>query len=260
MSRAAQTRTRTFFPTAINAFRQCPERYYLKYIRKRKRPMPFSRPLITGSAAHRLVAEVLPDFMQTGEIPVDIAPRALREVSTTEYPADELSYRDQDAASVAACTTAALDMIPAGSSSLLQERNLYAPLGRSGVQVGARIDLVLRRDNGDIEHIDFKTGKIRDDAIQNLIARAVVGRKFGIQQRIRTTTLYLQHRHTQSTILDRRTGRRDWKAIARDIRDIRSLDDFPPRPGPLCDYCPYQARDCTAWLATEGSQREEADL
>jgi len=260
MSRATQTRTRTFFPTAINVFRQCPERYYLKYIRKRKRPMPFSRPLACGGAAHRLIAAVLPDFMLNGEIPADLEQRALDEVSAAAYPAGELAYRKQDARDIAKWTLTAFEMIPPGSRSMLQERKLYAPLGRSSVQIGAQIDLVLRRDDGNIEHIDFKTGKVRDDAVQNLIARAVVGRKFGIQQPIRTTTLYLQHRRTQSTILDRRTSRREWESIARDIRDIRSLDDFPPRPGPLCVYCPYQARDCTAWCATEDFQREDADL
>ena len=228
-----------------------------QYARKRKRPPPFSRPLVTGGATHRLIAEVLPDFMQTGEIPADIESRALREVSTTEYLADELPYREQDAASVAECTAAAFEMIPPGSSSLLQERNLYAPLGRSGVQVGARIDLVLSHANGEIEHIDFKTGKIRDDVVQTLIARAVVGNRFGNTRRIRTTTLYLQHRERRTKALDRASSGTDWRAIARDIRDIRLLDSFPPSPGPLCDYCPYQARDCSAWRPNAGNQRGE---
>ncbi len=63
---------RTFFPTAINTFRQCPERYYHYYIRKRRPPMPFSRPMIMGGATHRMIASILPRYLQYGEV----APRS----------------------------------------------------------------------------------------------------------------------------------------------------------------------------------------
>lgn len=240
-------RPRTFFPTAINAFRQCPEKYYHQYIRKQKGVQPFSRPMILGGATHRLIASILPGYMQSGEIPADIERQALEEISTSDYPDEEKQYREQDALDVVDLTRSAIEMLPAGATSVLQERNLYAPVGRSGIQIGARVDLVLRSDVGEIEHVDFKTGKVRDNTVQSLMARTVVGRRFRNAGEIRSTTLYLAHRQRQTLTLDRDVSRLDWEGIARNIRDIRSLERFAPTPGPLCDYCPFRARECSVW-------------
>lgn len=238
-------RPRTFFPTAITTFRQCPEKYYHQYLRKRKGVQPFSRPMIIGGATHRLIASILPRYLRNGDIGPDLERKALEEISTSDYPDEERRYREQDALDVVDMTHTALDMIPTGSTSLLQERSLYAPLGRSEVQIGARVDLVLRTADGAIEHVDFKTGKVRDNTVQSLMARAVVGRRFGANSDIRTTTLFLAHRQRQTAALDRETSAPDWRTIAGNIREIRSLERFPPSPGPLCEYCPFRARECS---------------
>ena len=245
MRQSEPTPPRTFFPTAIMTFRNCPERYYHQYIRKRKRPAPFSRPMVVGGAAHRLIARALPPYFQSGEVALDLGSEAMREISSTAYPEDEFSHREEDAANVVDLTRTALDMMPTDAGLLLQERRLFAPLGRSGVQIGAQIDLVLGRSDGSIEHIDFKTGKLRDNTVQSLLARAVVGRRFPNAPGVQTTTLHLAHRKRDTGCLTREASRDDWRDIARNIRDIRSLDRFPPRPSPLCSYCPYQSRDCS---------------
>ncbi|MEZ4569903.1 MAG: PD-(D/E)XK nuclease family protein [Thermomicrobiales bacterium] len=247
MPAPAQSRPRTFFPTAINMYRQCPERYYRHYILKKRRPQPFSRPLLTGGATHRLIARVLPTFMRTGQKPKDLLPDALREVSTSEYPPEEVDQRERDAADVVEWTFRALDMLPERSSLRLQERQLSCAAGKSGVEIGAQVDVVLQRSCGTVEHIDFKTGKVRDNTVQNLIARAVVGRHFGNAPGILTSTLYLRHGQYQSAELTADGSRLEWQGIARDIREIRSLGRFPPNPGPLCEFCPYQSRDCSVW-------------
>ncbi len=91
----------------------------------------------------------------------------LEEISTTTIPQEEQQYREQDALAVADLTRTALEMMPDKTTSLLQERNLYALLGRSNIQIGARVDLVTRNSDGVVEHIDFKTGKIRDNTVQS---------------------------------------------------------------------------------------------
>lgn len=244
MVQSEMKRPYTFFPTAINTYRDCPEKYYHQYIRKLKRPMPFSRPMVTGGATHRTIARVLPQFLQTGEIAADLDARAMQELSTTTYPDDEREFLEQDTQRVVELTHTALEMMPAGAQSLLQERKLYARVG-GGVQVAAQIDLVLQRPDGTVEHVDFKTGRRRDNTVQSLIARTVVGRRFRVAEEIRTTTLYLAQRKLDSDTLNREEVRPAWEKIARDIKDMRSLDHFQPRPGPLCEYCPYKARDCS---------------
>ena len=245
MHQSEPARPHTFFPTAIETFRNCPERYYHQYIRKRKRPAPFSRPLIIGGAAHRLIARALPLYFHSGEVALDLDSEALQQISTSEYPKEELPYREQDARDVVDLTRTAIDMVPSDATSLLQERRLYAPLGRSGNSIGAQVDLVLERSDGALEHIDFKTGKVRDNTVQSLMARAVVGKRFQTAPEILTTTLHLAHHKRDTSRLTSEASRDDWLEIAQNIRDIGSLDRFPPYPGPLCNYCPYQARDCS---------------
>src|ERR687892_22637 len=76
-----------------------------------------------------------------------------------------LQYIEKDALDVASWTQTALDMLPRDARPMLVEKNLYAPVGRGPVQLGARIDLVLQHDDGTIEHVDFKTGKLREDPV-----------------------------------------------------------------------------------------------
>lgn len=238
-------RLRTFFPTHIDTFRQCPERFFHKYIRKRQGVTGFSRPLVLGSVTHRLIAAVLPRYMQSGDIAVDLEARAIQALASQDYPEAERHLIEQDAEDVVDLTKTALDMIPGDSRSLLQERKLYKPLGKSGIEIGAQVDLVLQRGDGTIEHIDFKTGKIRDNTVQSAIGRAVVGHRYRAAPEIQSTTLFLAERQRHSTVFSAETHGHEWKSIAQNIRDIRSLDTFPPNPGPLCAYCPFRETHCS---------------
>ncbi len=238
---------RRFFPTHINTYRQCPERYYHQYIRKRKGVPQFNRPLIVGGATHRLIAAVLPGYMRFGRIDLDLEAQAREEIATSDYPDEELPYREQDALDAIEMTQTALDMLPRDATSLLQERKLAMLLGRSGVEICAQVDLVVQTGDGAIEHIDFKTGKVRDNSVQSLMLRAVVGKRYRAAREIRSTTLYLAHRQRQTQTLDPDASKADWAGIARDIRAIRALDSFRPTPGPLCEYCPFQQRECSVW-------------
>ena len=238
-------RPRTFFPTAITTFRNCPERYYHQYIRKLKRPVSFSRPLVVGGATHRLIARALPLYFQTGEVALDLGSEAMQQVSTSDYPEEELPYREQDARDVVEMTRTAIELVPSDARSLLQERKLFAPVGRRSIQIGAQVDLVMERSDGAIEHVDFKTGKVRDNTVQSLMARTVVGRRYQAASEIHTTTIHLAHHKRDTNRLTSEGCRDDWREIARNIQDIRSFEHFAPYPGPLCDYCPYQACDCS---------------
>ncbi|MGH6914298.1 MAG: PD-(D/E)XK nuclease family protein [Geminicoccales bacterium] len=138
-------------------------------------------------------------------------------------------------------------MLPRDARPLVVEQNLFAPAGRGALRLGARVDLVLKHEDGLIEHVDFKTGKLRDDPVQALVSRRVVGHRVSPSATVRTTTLYLQHRHADSRELDRDDCRSDWRDIADSIRAIRTITKWPAKPGPLCEYCPFKERDCSAW-------------
>lgn len=239
---------RTFFPTAINTYRQCPQRYLLQYIRKVRRPHPFSAALVKGGATHRLLARHVRPYLHTGRIPARLLEEAHREIATTDYPANERKHMARDAEEVAELTIAGLEMLPLGARPVIVERNLYALLDGGPVQLGARVDLVVQHEDATVEHIDFKTGKRRpDDRLQMLISRIVVGNRMREAPRILTTTLYLQQRQADSNPLAGAEFQADWRELKATIREIRTATDWPPIPGPLCDYCPYKSRDCAAW-------------
>jgi hypothetical protein len=242
-----EERPRTFFPSHINAYRQCPQRFYLQYIRKLKRPRPFSAALVKGGATHRLIAQHLPRFLRSGELPTDLRGQARLAVEAGNYPASELSQLERDALEVADWTVRALEMLPPGARPLFVERKLYSPVGRHGLQLGAQVDLVLQHDDQTVEHIDFKTGKLKHDPVQMLVSRIVVGKRMSQAPRITTTTLNVQHRHIETAEMDRERCAGDWGEIASTLRAVRSTDEWIVLPGPLCDYCQFKARDCPAW-------------
>lgn len=239
---------RTFFPTAINTYRQCPQRFLLQYVRKVRRPLPFSAALVKGGATHRLLARHVVPYLRSGNLPDRLLAEARQEIEGANYPPHERQHMARDAEEIVNLTVAGLQMLEPGAQPLLVERNLFALLGRGPVELGARVDLVVQHEDATVEHIDFKTGKRRpDDRLQMLISRVVVGRRMAAAPRIQTTLLYLQQRQADSRELAGPEFLADWQALKATITEIRTTTSWPPVPGPLCDYCPYKDRDCAAW-------------
>jgi RecB family exonuclease len=134
------------------------------------------------------------------------------------------------------------------ATSLAREQWVSARL-RDGFEVYGKVDRIDRSASGGLEVIDYKTGRrvLQEDELRRDLAAAVYA--IGAQARFneavdRIRFLYLD------------PGREVvWEPEAEDIEaagqrllalvaEIRRDEEFVPRPGPACGFCPYL--DCSA--------------
>src|SRR4029078_4161988 len=112
-------------------------------------------------------------------------PDGLDKRITERLPVDDYPSRDhwqQDVRVIGDWVENALETFDTRKSVLAVEKTFRFPFhGRVAApsfMLNARVDLVLRRDEGALEHVDWKTGKRGwVDEIQNVAARLAVGRE-----------------------------------------------------------------------------------
>src|SRR6187200_1922522 len=76
-------RFNSFSPTELRAYRTCPELFYRKYIAREHIRPEFSRPMLRGSAVHKVLARIF-TARQDGEI-LEVSERALAEQYLPRY-------------------------------------------------------------------------------------------------------------------------------------------------------------------------------
>src|SRR5436190_16141456 len=88
MSSALPSRAPVFYPSHLTSYRQCPERYFRKYVERRKVPEPISPALAKGSAAHAVLADCFEEYRRQRTFPADLRERVEARLSRLPYPDD----------------------------------------------------------------------------------------------------------------------------------------------------------------------------
>lgn len=118
---------------------------------------------------------------------------------------------------------------------------------------------MLRRDDGAIEHVDWKTGKRGwVDEIQNVAARIAVGRELQ-EPRIVSTVSFLSAANgdqDDSSELSRDEAREGWSGIKAIATSICTDPTWTPKQGPLCNWCPYFQHGCALHRAHDSGETE----
>ncbi len=111
--------------------------------------------------------------------------------------------------------------------------------------------------DGSYEIIDYKTGKkmpAEESLINNLQLNvyhlALINRWPSIKpEKIKISLYFLKHNEKISTTPDAGQEKKTKKALLTTIREIESMEktgNFPPTPGPLCDWCGFR-KMCPMW-------------
>lgn len=140
-----------------------------------------------------------------------------------------------------------LEQIPADVTVRWTERTLPSDaVAVAGIPVRfeARVDLVVEHGDGEIEHVDFKTGGPREDHwIQRAVERLVVGTAHPAtpdRPATRTTTLYARTRQADSG----QHTPESFAGVRAELRDltVRMLTDETAEPSPsaLCEWCRFR--------------------
>lgn len=244
------TPPRRLSPSGAGTFEQCPRRWRMRYVERL--PDPPGESALAGSFAHR----VLELFMQRE--PADRTVETAKLIAREEWPEIEADddYRalGYDEAASKAFRWRAWKAIeglwaledPKTVEVRATEQDIQAELG--GVPFRGIVDRLDEEGDGLIV-TDYKSGKApspryrRGRLDQVLLYAAAVKEATG-EMPVRARLLYLAQRPvgidvTQAEldgVVEKLAG--TWSAINRSC----ALDEFEPRTGPLCGWCPYVDR------------------
>jgi hypothetical protein len=241
------------WPSQLKLYLDCPERYYHKYVSRRRGIAPFSRDLARGIALHATLAECFTEFQRSRGFPINIEERVEGHLRQSDYPDELVSLRTEDAENVVAYVKWVLSEFDCTVDVLSVEETLgYYYRGANGGPAclfRAKVDLVLAHTDGTLEHVDFKGGKVKPDPIQEVLSRVVVASEYGdAYPVIRTTTHFVADHKRASAVLERAACRDTWATIKCAVSEIMSRANWKPSPSPFCGTCPYFTNGCSITL------------
>jgi putative RecB family exonuclease len=249
----------TLSPSRAGDFKACPQLFKFRAIDRL--PEPVSVYQARGTTAHRALQRLfdLPAPERTPEALYDLFRAAWAEARVTEEYEGLFASLEEERAwglhSLAILANYFSVEDPASFDPLEREMDLLEDL--DGITIRGILDRMEERPDGTLVISDYKTGKAPPEQyalpaffalkIYALLIRRRMGRTPG-----RVRLIYLGGpdgpvvyeipvTDAQLDAMDRQL-RALWTAINRAM----ALEDFPPRPGPLCDWCSF--RDlCPAW-------------
>jgi hypothetical protein len=239
-----------FFPNHINDFQKCPEYFYWRHIRHQWVRKPFSRALQVGKATHNALAFIWNQRKDGYELPDDFVRLATMHLDESNYPVAEKEGWPDDVHTVAGHVERSLSVLGGDLSVISVERELDHELARASagprLRIQSRVDLVVRRSDGVVEHVDYKTGKKWPDVNQEVMSRVVVSTMLSAGDDRRaslvSTTLYSADGTKVSAQLSREECRPVWEGIVAAVGAIRDAERWSPEPGRHCDWCDYRER------------------
>ena len=255
MSVARGDRAPAFWPNHLKTYKDCPQRYYLQFVRKRKGRLVDTSAMKRGQVTHNVLAQAFRYFGACNIFPDGLDKRITERLSVDDYPSR--AHWQQDVRVIGDWVENAIESFDTRKSVLAVEKTYEFPFpGRvtePAFILNARVDLVLRLDGGAVEHVDWKTGKRGwVDELQSVAARLSVGKTLQ-EPRVVSTVNFLSAANGEfedSAELSRAEVRAGWVEIKRLATDICTDQHWTPKQGPLCNWCPYYQHGCKLHRAT----------
>ncbi|MDX1689501.1 MAG: PD-(D/E)XK nuclease family protein [Acidimicrobiia bacterium] len=249
-------------PSRASDFKQCPQLFKFRAIDRL--PEPTTVYQARGTTAHLALQRLfdLPAERRTPETLYDLFREAWSEVRLEEY--EDLF---DDVEEERAWGLESLELL--ANYFTIEDPRAFDPLDREldmledldGIVVRGILDRMEETDDGRLVITDYKTGKAPPERfalpaffalkIYALLIRRRLGRTPDEVQLIYLNgpTVYrIPVTDGQLDAMDRQL-RALWRAIERAIEE----DRFPPRTGPLCDWCSFQ--DICPAFAASGEER-----
>lgn len=233
-------------PSGAGTFRECPRRWRFRYVERR--PDPPGEAALVGSFAHRVLEELMAEAPQarTAERAKVLARQVWPEIEAEE----SFASLDLDAERARAFRWRAWRAVegyfrvedPTAVDVVDREQVIECELG--GVPFVGVVDRVERHE-GKLVVTDYKTGRapneryVPDRLVQVVLYAAALGQIGEAPRQVRL--LYLGQRAVEAEVTAPDVASSvqaladTWSAIGEAVAG----DAFPPRPGPLCPWCPY---------------------
>jgi putative RecB family exonuclease len=268
-----------FSHSSLASFRQCPRKYKFEKIEKPEVVRKLMDHNYLGSTVHRQLRLAYQWAFEGKLYPLETALEKYE--AEWEGPvrekvvvgSDHLTVDDSIAAGRKILTTFYERYQPFDQGTLLgAEKNINFQLPRCPATFNARVDRILKRDDGVVEIADYKTGKKlvaghRDPGFRYQMAMYELAVRYIYPQfeKIEQAQYYLRHDEViryemPEEELDELAE--EFRVEVLDVHRAERLDDWPTHEGGLCDYCDYRElcpakRHRRALEDEEGSEEQD---
>jgi DNA helicase-2/ATP-dependent DNA helicase PcrA len=226
--------------SAVENYRKCPQQYAFSYLWSLKEGPRAT--LSFGSVMHTTIKRFMEQLKKGFKLPFEEVQRIYEtEWSSAGYE-DEYQEAEYKKDGLEQLRTFHASMVAEAANVLEQEKGFELPLDNDVILTG-RMDQVNGLGRGDVEIVDYKTGRPKKEADARkdlqLSIYALAAKEIFEWNPVRLVFHYLQNNTTQVTTRDAKQIEEAEKIVQETAADMRAKQ-FPTKPGFACRSCAYQ--------------------
>jgi putative RecB family exonuclease len=243
-------------PSSIGTFQQCPLRF--KFSRIDKLPEPPTIHTMLGNFVHEILEDLY--SFDSENRTLQVARSIARDKWDNKYSIEtkQLNIDDHDFRWKAWWCVENLWKCEEPSTVNLDSVEYEINGSIEGVQIRGFVDRFQKDENGSIVVEDYKTGKVpnprfTDDKFQQLFIYAVMLEALDIGTVSEIRLMYLVAPKILSRSVDDDARKKTIRTLVETKRLVDLFcekEDFPAKPGPLCNWCTFK-KICPAWKITK---------
>lgn len=227
-------------PSAVDSYRRCPQKYLFGYLWSLQEGAKAT--LTFGRVMHSTIRRVMAEFKKGNRLPFEEVQRLFEtEWSTAGFEDDyqEGEYRKDGLEQLRALHQTVLMETP----EILELEKTFALPVENNVVLKGRIDQINSLGRGDVEIVDYKTGKAKKETEARrdlqLSIYAIAAKEIFELNPARLVFHYLQDNSRQETTRGAKQLDEAQKIVQEAAADIRARS-FPPKEGFICRSCAYR--------------------
>jgi len=227
-------------PSAVDSYRRCPEKYLFAYLWSLQEGAKAT--LTFGRVMHSTIRRVMAEFKKGNRLPFEEVQRLFEtEWSTAGFEDDyqEGEYKKDGLEQLRALHQAVVDQTP----EILELEKTFALPVENNVILKGRIDQINSLGRGDVEIVDYKTGRAKKETEARrdlqLSIYAIAAKEIFELNPARLVFHYLQDNSRQETTRSAKQLDEAQKIVQEAAADIRARS-FPAKEGFICRSCAYR--------------------
>jgi len=227
-------------PSAVDSYRRCPQKYLFTYLWSLQEGAKAT--LTFGRVMHSTIRRVMAEFKKGNPLPFEEVQRLFdTEWSAAGFEDDyqEGEYRKDGLEQLRALHQAVLQETP----EILELEKTFALPVENDVVLKGRIDQINSLGRGDVEIVDYKTGKAKRETEARrdlqLSIYAIAAKEIFELNPARLVFHYLQDNSRQETTRSAKQLDEAQEIVQEVAADIRARS-FPAKEGFICRSCAYR--------------------
>jgi ATP-dependent DNA helicase UvrD/PcrA len=227
-------------PSAIDSYRRCPQKYLFAYLWSLQEGAKAT--LTFGRVMHSTIRRAMAEFKKGNRLPFEEVQRLFEtEWSAAGFEDDyqEGEYKKDGLEQLRALHQAVVEQTP----EILELEKTFALPVEENVVLKGRIDQINSLGRGDVEIVDYKTGKAKKESEARrdlqLSIYAIATKEIFELNPARLVFHYLQDNSRQETTRSAKQLEEAQEIVQEVAADIRARS-FPAKEGFICRSCAYR--------------------